>query len=193
MAKMLAIDEWVNGLKQIPAQEFDIQHVEKFIRDNWIRTETLTPYLYYAKSHYTRNLIYKSDVFEVLSICWDIGQVSRVHNHRDQNCWMVAPIGRLKVQNFKVLERDPAGGQCHIEESDSYTMDEANPGVVRPEQPVHQVLNLAEFGERATSIHIYSRPYSTCEVYLPGRGTYSDVPLHYSSEYGKLSPEEKLE
>jgi cysteine dioxygenase len=108
-------------------------------------------------------LIYKSDVFEVLSICWDIGQVSRVHNHRDQNCWMVAPIGRLKVQNFKVLERDPASGKCNIEESDAYTMDEATPGVVRPEQPVHQVLNLAEFGERATSIHIYSRPYSTAK------------------------------
>jgi hypothetical protein len=24
------------------------------------------------------------------------------------------------------------------------------------------------------------------------RGSYADVPLHYSSEYGKLSPDEKL-
>jgi hypothetical protein len=54
------------------------------------------------------------------------------------------------------------------------------------------VLNLPEFGRRAASIHIYSYPYSTCEVYLMDKGAYSDVPLHYSSEYGKLSPDEKL-
>src|SRR2546430_11507454 len=39
-------------------------------------------------------------VFECLTICWEIGQASRIHNHRDQNCWMSAPIGRLKVQNL---------------------------------------------------------------------------------------------
>jgi hypothetical protein len=31
-----------------------------------------------------------------------------------------------------------------------------------------------------------------CEVYLRDQGTYSDVPLHYTSEYGKLHPDEKL-
>jgi hypothetical protein len=36
-----------------------------------------------------------------MTICWEIGQASRIHNHRDQNCWMSAPIGRLKVQNFR--------------------------------------------------------------------------------------------
>jgi hypothetical protein len=29
-------------------------------------------------------------------------------------------------------------------------------------------------------------------VYSIDRGAYADVPLHYSSEYGKLSPDEKL-
>jgi hypothetical protein len=29
-------------------------------------------------------------------------------------------------------------------------------------------------------------------VYSLDKGSYADVPLHYSSEYGKLDPEEKL-
>jgi hypothetical protein len=57
---------------------------------------------------------------------------------------------------------------------------------------VHQVLNLPEFNQQATSVHIYSYPYASCEVYSIDKGVYSDVPLHYSSEYGKLSPDEKL-
>ena len=105
---------------------------------------------------------------------------------------MVTPIGRLRVQNFRVENRDTAHGACKLIPTDAYDMDATHPAVVSPEEPVHQVLNLAEFGQRATSIHIYSYPYASCEVYSAERGSYADVPLHYSSEYGKLSPDEKL-
>jgi cysteine dioxygenase len=190
--EILAIDEWVNRVKAIPQKDFTIQRVHDFASHHGIEPESVKPYLFYAKSHYTRNLIYKCELFEVMSICWESGQVSRIHNHRDQNCWMVTPIGRLRVQNFRVENRDGARGTCKLVPTDSYDMDAEHPAVVQPEEPVHQVLNLPEFGQRATSIHVYSRPYSSCEVYLMDRGTYSDVPLHYSSEYGKLSPDEKL-
>jgi cysteine dioxygenase len=192
MAQSLTIDEWVQELGRIPETEFTIQRVDRFLRENAIRPETLSPYLFYAKSHYTRNLVYKCDLFEVLTLCWEGGQVSRIHNHRGQNCWMAVPIGRLRVQNFRVDDRDESRGTCKLVPTDFYDMAPGHPGTVQPEQPVHQVLNLPEFGQRATSIHVYSFPYSTCEVYLAEKGVYSDVPLHYSSEYGKLSPEEKL-
>jgi predicted metal-dependent enzyme (double-stranded beta helix superfamily) len=188
----ITIDDWVKQLSAIPLKDFTIPRVLTFTQQKAIRPETLDPYIFYAKSHYTRNLIYKSELFEVMSICWEVGQVSRIHNHRDQNCWMVTPIGRLRVQNFRVDDRDAAHGRCRLVPTDNYIMDAAHPAVVSPEEPVHQVLNPAEFGERSTSIHIYSYPYSSCEVYSLDRGTYSDVPLHYSSEYGKLSPDEKL-
>jgi cysteine dioxygenase len=188
----VTIDEWVKQLSAIPAKEFTIPRVLQFTQTRGIRPETLAPYLFYAKSHYTRNLIYKCELFEVMAICWEMGHVSRIHNHRDQNCWMATPIGRLRVQNFRVENRDTAHGTCKLVPTDSYDMDPAHPAVVQPEEPVHQVLNLPEFGQRAASIHIYSYPYSSCEIYSIDRGAYSDVPLHYSSEYGKLSPDEKL-
>ena len=192
MAQFLAVDDWVKRLQEIPQQEFTIPRIEQFMHGAWIRPETVEPYLYYAKSHYTRNLIFKCDLFEIIAICWEVGQFSAVHNHRDQNCWMAVPIGKLRVQNFRVDGRNPSKGTCHLIASDAYDMDPQNPGTVRPEQPVHQVLNLAEFNQRATSIHVYSYPYASCEMYSVDRGTYSDVPLHYTSEYGKLNPGEKL-
>jgi cysteine dioxygenase len=188
----LGIADWVKQLCAIPKKDFTIPRVLEFTQRNAIRAETLSPYLFYAKNHYTRNLIYKCDLFEVMAICWEVGQLSRIHNHRDQNCWMVTPIGRLRVQNFRVENRDAAHGTCKLVPTDMYDMDPAHPAVVQPEEPVHQVLNLLEFAARATSIHIYSYPYSSCEVYQKDKGTYSDVPLHYSSEYGKLSADEKL-
>jgi cysteine dioxygenase len=190
--EQMHIDEWVKKLCAIPEREFTLERVEKFVRENHVQPDSLKPYLFYAKSHYTRNLVYKCEMFEVIAICWESGQVSRVHNHRDQNCWMAVPIGKLRVQNFRVTDRDSAHGACSLVPTDAYDMDADNPGVVQPEEPVHQVLNLLEFGGRATTLHIYSRPYDSCEVYSVEKKTYSDVPLHYSSEYGKLSPDEKL-
>jgi len=188
----VAINDWVKQLSDIPKTDFTIPRVLEFTQRKGVRPESLAPYLFYAQSHYTRNLIFKCELFEVMAICWEVGQVSRIHNHRGQNCWMTAPIGRLRVQNFRVDNRDASKGTCKLGPTDSYDMDPEHPAVVAPEEPVHQVLNLPEFGQRATSIHIYSYPYSSCEIYSLDRGSYSDVPLHYSSEYGKLCPDEKL-
>ncbi len=190
--EVVSIDDWVKQLEAIPEEQFTLPRVLEFTQQKAIRPESLAPYLFYAKSHYTRNLIYKCELFEVLGISWEVGQVSRIHNHRDQNCWMVTPIGRLRVQNFRVDNRDAAHGTCKLVPTDSYVMDAEHPAAVQPKEPVHQVQNLSEYNQRSTSIHIYSYPYSSCEVYQAEKGVYSDVPLHYSSEYGKLSPDEKL-
>jgi cysteine dioxygenase len=190
--EMVTIDQFVKELSAIPRKEFTIPRILEFTKQKPVDPETLSSYLFYAKSHYTRNLIYKCDLFEVMAICWEIGQVSRIHNHRGQNCWMTTPIGRLRVQNFKVSDRDASRGTCKLIPTDYYDMDAVHPGVVQPDEPVHQVQNLREFGQRATSLHVYSYPYSSCEVYLMDKGTYADVPLHYSSEYGKLCAGETL-
>jgi cysteine dioxygenase len=191
-ADQLAIADWVKGLASMSTREFTLQNVQDYVVRHAVLPETLEKYCYFSKGSYTRNLIFKNDLFECMTICWEIGQASRIHNHRDQNCWMSAPIGRLKVQNFRVDDRDVARGTCLIIPTDTYEMDAAHPAYVNPLEPVHQVLNLAEFNQRAVSIHIYSKPFDTCEVYLREKGTYGDVPLHYTSEYGKLNPAEKL-
>ncbi len=192
MAEILAIDDWVEQLAALPARDFAFERVQEFIRGHAVRPETLQPYLFFSKANYTRNLIFKNGLFECMTICWDIGQVSRIHNHRDQNCWMAVPIGRLRVQNFRVEDREAAHGTCRLVPTDAFGMDFEHPAAVNPAEPVHQVLNLSEFARRAVSIHIYSRPFDSCEVYSLDRGTYFDVPLHYTSEHGKLNPEEKL-
>jgi cysteine dioxygenase len=192
MAHALAIGDWVEQLKKIPEKEFTIPRVQEFLTSFGVWPETLQPYLFFSKGSYTRNLIHKSPLFELIAICWEVGQASRIHNHRGQKCWMAVPIGRLKVQNFRVETRDARQGTCRLAPIDAYEMDAEHPAAVDPLEPVHQVLNLPEYNQRAVSLHIYSHPYDSCEVYLLGTGTYSDVPLRYTSEYGKLSPEEKL-
>jgi len=194
-AAQLSIADWVKNLSAIPARDFSLENVQNFVIQNHVRPDSLEKYIFFSKGCYTRNLIFKNDLFECMTICWEIGQFSRIHNHRDQNCWMSAPIGRLKIQNFRVEDRHAIAdhsGTCRLAPTDIYEMNAANPVYVNPLEPVHQVLNLPEYNQRAVSIHIYSKPFDSCEVYQLEKGTYGDVPLHYTSEFGKLHPDEKL-
>ena len=192
VAEQLAISDWVKGLASIADRDFTLENVQDYVMRHHVKPETLDKYLFFSKGNYTRNLIFKNAIFECMTICWEIGQQSRIHNHRDQNCWMCAPIGRLRVQNYRVAERDTEHSTCHIVPTDLLDMDADHPRYVDPKEPVHAVINPAEFAQRAVSIHVYSKPFDSCEIYLKDRGTYSDVPLHYTSEYGKLNPDEKL-
>src|SRR6266436_3119189 len=175
--QQMAVGEWVEGLAAMREREFTLEAVQDYILQHAVRPETLEKYLFYSKGNYTRNLIFKNDVFECMTICWEVGQFSRIHNHRGQN--------------FRVDERDAQCGTCHIVPTDTYDMDAGHPAYVNPLQPVHQVLNLTEFNQRAVSIHVYSKPFDTCEIYQREKGTYADVPLHYTSAYGKLSRSEE--
>ena len=192
MAEMLSVDDWVKKLSGIAERDFTLERVLTFTQQYAVSPDTLAPYLFFSRGNYTRNLILRNDLFEVLAICWEIGQASGIHNHRDQNCWMAAPIGRLRVQNYRVEERNPAAGTCRLVPTDVLEMDSDHPTAVNPVEPVHQVLNLASFGQRAVTIHIYSKPFDSCEAYSLEKGTYADVPLHYTSVGGQLDAAEKL-
>jgi len=188
----LTIHDWVEGLAAIPESEFSLENVQDYVIRHTVRPESLERFCFFSKGSYTRNLVFRNAVFECMTLCWDIGQHSRIHNHRGQNCWMSAPIGRLRIQNYRVDDRDARKGTCHVVPTELYDLDAAHPTYVNPMEPVHEVMNLAEFSERAVSIHIYSKPFDTCEVYYRDQDSYADVPLFFTSEYGKLNPDEKL-
>jgi cysteine dioxygenase len=184
--EQLQISDWVKNLSAIPERDFTLLNIQDYCLQHAVLPDSIEKYCFFSKGNYTRNLVFKNDVFECMTVCWEIGQKSRIHNHRDQNCWMSVPIGRLLVQNYRVDDRDAAHGKCRLVPTDTLEMNPTHPAYVNPAEPVHEVINPAEFSQRAVSVHIYSKPFDSCEVYRRDEGTYSDVPLFYTSEYGVL-------
>jgi cysteine dioxygenase len=188
IAKQVPIADLVSGLRKFPQASFDkTGDVLTFLQSTIVSPETLAPYLTWDAQHYTRNLIDKTPLYELIAICWEVGQASSVHNHRDQNCWMAAPIGRLRVQNYKVLNQSIDAGTCDLCTTDTVEINPQNPCAVDPREPVHRVLNPREFGQRAVSLHVYSRPFDSCVVYSPEQHTCGEIKLHYTTQFGKPS------
>ena len=182
----VSIDNLVRGLREIPDERFVCEPVYDFLSENPVDVDSIQKYLFWSDKFYTRNLIFKDDRFELMAICWERGQVSRVHNHCEQRCWMMVPIGRLKGQNFAVDSIDEATGHCELRETDSFELADCLAAKVELEEPIHQILNLPEFGDRAVSLHIYSKPFDHCLSYCRDTDTFKDVRLFYSSVYGQL-------
>lgn len=182
----ISIEQLIRGLREIADERFVCEPVYNYLSENPVDVDSIQKYLFWSPKFYTRNLIYKDDRFEMMAICWESGQVSRVHNHSDQRCWMTVPIGRLKGQNFAVEEMDESRGHCKLRETDSFELAECLTAKVELEEPIHQILNLTEFNDRAVSIHIYSKPYDHCISYCRDTDTFKDVQLFYSSVDGRL-------
>jgi len=185
--RRVPVEEFVAGLRQLRQADFEgVTGTLQYITANPVDAESLRPYLFWNAQHYTRNLIDKTDLYELLAICWEPGMHSSIHNHKGQNCWMAAPIGRLAVQNYRVISEDLASHCCEIVPTDVCEITSAQPCAVDPLNPVHDVRNCREWGERAVSLHVYSRPFSSCVVYSVEQGTCGEIGLGYTSMHGKL-------
>ena len=184
--KKVTVENLIEGLRGIPDAEFTCDNVYQFLGEHPVEVETITRYFHWSSNFYTRNLIYKDARFELMAICWEKGQVSRVHNHSEQKCWMMVPVGRLRGQNFRVLDIDESTGFCKLEETDQFDLSDCLAAKVELEEPIHQILNLTEFNDRAVSIHIYSKPYDHCISYCRDTDTFKDVQLFYTSVDGAL-------
>jgi len=184
--KTVPIQKLVEELRTLPESAFiSTEPLRLFLTQMPVDAESLAPYLTWDRQHYTRNLIDRTSLYELMAICWEVGQASSVHNHRDQNCWMAVPLGRLQVENFHLVDQDLAAGRSQLEPLNTVEMNIAHPCAVDPADPVHRVINPREFNERAVSLHVYSRPFDTCVVYSPEQGTCGEIRLHFTSEYGK--------
>ena len=111
ISKPVPIQDFVAELRKFPEPAFRrIDQIIRFLESTPVAPDTLAPYLTWDRQHYTRNLIDKTPLYELVAICWEVGQASSVHNHREQNCWMAVPIGRLRVENYRTIAQDLDAG-----------------------------------------------------------------------------------
>ncbi|NJM53210.1 MAG: hypothetical protein HC846_07340 [Blastocatellia bacterium] len=73
-----------------------------------------------------------------------------------------------------------------MNETDTFDLSDCLAAKVELEEPIHQILNLPDFNERAVSVHIYSKPIESCLAYCRDTDTFKEVNLFYTSTYGKL-------
>jgi cysteine dioxygenase len=199
MKHLMSIDDFVAKLCRFEQGLITRDNVLDFCASAQISDESLAPYVFYDDKFYTRNLIYRDALFEVMTICWQPGQQTAVHTHNGQLCWMITQRGALSVVDYKwmgcdhpehqnVVGIDCLAGSDHIQlEQTRETLACAGGPVLTADklQTIHQLFNLSETRERAVSIHIYSRPIDSCVAFDMEQQHCYRRQLAYFSRYGE--------
>lgn len=199
MKPQIGIDDFIARLCRFEQGLITRDSVLDFCDSVQISDSSLAPYVHYDEKFYTRNLIYRDALFEVMTICWLPGQKTAVHTHNGQLCWMRTQRGTLSVVDYKwmgcdhpehqnVVGIDCLAGSDHIQlhRTRETTACAGDPVLTADKlQTIHQLFNLSETREPAVSIHIYSRPIDSCVAFDMEKQHCYRRQLAYFSQYGQ--------
>jgi cysteine dioxygenase len=137
--------------------------------------------LFDARS-YARNLVHRTDAYEMIVVCWSLWQESPIHNHAGQNCWMAVLDGAIEEIHYGA----PADGQkSKLAEGRTSVFQRGSVAYINDEIALHKVRPCA--GLSGVSLHLYSRPIDACSVYDSATSQVVQRTMGYHSVAGSLT------
>jgi cysteine dioxygenase len=181
---VIEVEGIVETLRSVPPPRFQPDEICALLADVAVHSGTLEPYLHFAKDRYTRNLVYRDELFELIALCWAPRSASPIHNHANQLCWLSIQRGALRLENFHSLDGPGPGDRIRLIPNGGIGC--ATMGCVdlqKGDDAIHRVSN--PWDEPAVSLHVYSRPYDSCIAYDLEACTAREQRLHYYTVHGK--------
>ena len=143
--------------------------------------EELEKYMHFEIGSYTRNLVHRNSVYELMVICWGIGHHTPIHDHNGQEGWIRVMQGEVEESLYKIkLNEDETfsssliqavkfqvGGVSHVNDQIAY----------------HSIRNTNR--GRSVTIHLYSLPINDCHVYDTKSGKRGTKIMKNYTEYGR--------
>ena len=192
---LIGIDDFVTKLRTFEAGLITRDNVLNYCDSVQVSDSSLAPYVFFDDKFYTRNLIYRDDLFEVMAICWEPNQKTAVHTHNGQLCWMLTQRGNISVVDYKwlgcdhpehqnVVDIDCTAGSDHVKLERLSVVECCTGGEVATADKLQTIHQLFNADERTVSIHIYSRPFDSCVAFDMDTQRCYRRQLAYFSQYG---------
>ncbi len=198
------VDDFIEGLKAFERDLITRDKIRDYVDAMRLSSEALRPYTFFHQDHYTRNLLYKDGLFEVMAICWKPGQKTPVHTHNGSLGWMTVAQGAITIHNFhylscnapenqNVIGMDCLAGATRLELERRETMDCVEDGpvaLVDKLQTIHQMENRDPAQAGCVTLHVYSPPIESCVAFDLEHQRCFRRELHYDTRLGKVVPED---
>jgi Predicted metal-dependent enzyme of the double-stranded beta helix superfamily len=123
-----------------------------------IPTVAIQDHARFSDHRYARNLVHKTDRFEIMVMCWHAGQRSSIHDH-------AGSLGGLKILRGALTEslfEKAPNGMIKSLGSIDYSAGETR---VEETSLIHQLSNLQAENSQAISVHVYAPPLARMNVY----------------------------
>lgn len=130
----------------------------RWVQRSRMTVENVRYYMRFHPDRYMRNSLHMGPMYQALILCWRNGQRSPIHDHEGSNCVVKVLQGQALETTFS------AGGNGMIYPTHTRPLDE---GLITASQDrdIHQISNLQTGGKDLITLHIYSPPLYTMNVY----------------------------
>lgn len=197
------VEDFIHGLTSFERELITKDAVSRYCDSMRLSADALKPYSFFRDDFYTRNLVYRDDLFEVMVICWGPGQKTTIHTHNGQLGWMDMPQGEVQVHHFQYMgcnaaeNQNVVGMDClagateiHLDRKDTLTCHECGPiYTVDKLHTIHQIENTDSAKSGVLSLHIYSLPIDSCVAFDLEHQRCFRRSLAYYSRNGKVEVE----
>jgi cysteine dioxygenase len=194
------LGDFLAGLQALEKEPITTSRVSQFVAVMQPSPDALAPYLFWNPERYTRNLIYRDGLFEVLALCWFPGQQTPIHSHNGQLGWVTVVQGELVCRNYRFARSSvrqqkaiPAshepGASRPVEVellNSAVCAADGTVSLVDRRQTTHQIVNLERSRLGSVSLHVYSKPIDSCVLFDEAKRCCGRRQLQYYSANGVL-------
>ena len=148
------IIQWLDSIDRRPG----LSELESKLSSQEFEINALRDCIGSTDDGYQRNVIKRTQHYEIVAICWRPGQLTPIHDHKGSDCAFLILEG---VSTERIFEIDQLGKAVHT------STRHYSPGeICAAEEPdIHQVVNEQEF--ELVNLHIYTPPLSEFMIYAP--------------------------
>jgi cysteine dioxygenase len=182
-----SLPELLSCLNSLDAKAFKGDQVDRYLAEHKLNEQQFLPFIYFREDTYGRNLVFKTDCYEMLVLTWLPQQRTPIHDHAGQRCWMHVTSGELSFKSYKPIKR-PSDKLVPLGEPETRKAGETiyiDDGI-----GVHCIVNTSN--KPAVSMHLYAGPIPRCQVYREDKKCFEWVQLEYFTrfcgEWEKQSP-----
>ena len=152
-----ALIETLASLTTAPTQK----ELDALLRRLELEPEELRGHLKFKPNTYTRHRLFRSDLCEMLVLCWLPGHRTAIHDHNGSYGAIRICAGALEEEIFRLNE----AGEVEFETMHQRaTGDVTGTGV----PDIHRIGNAERSAERMVTIHVYAPPLRVINTYQLG-------------------------
>ena len=160
-------------------QDFRGDSVDRYLRDHRLLEGELHPFTFFREDTYGRNLVCKTELFEMMVLTWLPRHRTPIHDHGSSRCWMLMDTGTLTFRNYEYPDLKAPQMVC---KGKADTVSAGQDVYIDDGLGVHSICNASE--KPAVSLHLYAGPIPRCRIYDEAKKTFDWVDLVYFTSLG---------
>ncbi|MFT5761157.1 MAG: cysteine dioxygenase [Polaribacter sp.] len=122
---------------------------------------------------YTRNCIAENEDFELILLCWEKGQVTAIHDHGGEECWVYFVEGEFREHVYT----ENKNGELDIVKTTNIKPGDV--GYMIDFMGFHNLENRSN--KRSMTLHLYAKPIKNCNVYDSEKNEFINKEMSYDN------------